>query len=154
MRPRKNFSKEIQWILRDWLAVHQENPYPNEFEKASLCQQTGLSKKQLRIWFTNGRKVSLIILVTSSRSSFHCLNGKGSNIKIWYSEPNQTNKTPSCVSCTDFSNAFSLWSILFMRSVVACTSIFILRDDSSDSGLSLCKQLQERIKLTSRVTLF
>ena len=56
IRPRKNFSKSVIGVLKEWMIAHKDHPYPSDHEKAQLCQATGLSKKQLRIWFTNARK--------------------------------------------------------------------------------------------------
>ena len=59
IRPRKNFSKSVISTLKGWLVAHKAHPYPTDSEKLELCKATGLSKKQLRIWFTNARKVRL-----------------------------------------------------------------------------------------------
>ena len=58
VRPRKNFSKEVTDVLMNWLSNNVKNPYPSDEEKRYLCMRTGLTKKQLRIWLTNSRKVS------------------------------------------------------------------------------------------------
>ncbi len=55
-RPRKNLSKDVVLVLKDWLEIHKENPYPDDNEKLQLMQQTKLSKKQVENWFVNARK--------------------------------------------------------------------------------------------------
>ena len=43
--------------LRSWLMENTNHPYPTKPQKKSLMQQSGLSKRQLDIWFMNARKV-------------------------------------------------------------------------------------------------
>ncbi|KAF0697623.1 Aste57867_11713 [Aphanomyces stellatus] len=45
-------------ILRDWLfdPHNQEHPYPSETEKRRLSQESGLTIKQIGIWFRNARQ--------------------------------------------------------------------------------------------------
>ena len=45
VRPRKNFTKDQTQVLKDWLVLHKEHPYPSDQEKKQLCMATGLSKK-------------------------------------------------------------------------------------------------------------
>ena len=54
----KYFSSEITDILRAWLVNHRSHPYPTEMETRMLRSKTGLTEKQLRIWFVNSRQVS------------------------------------------------------------------------------------------------
>ncbi|EOA84566.1 uncharacterized protein SETTUDRAFT_136488 [Exserohilum turcica Et28A] len=58
MRPKlgSRFSKEVIRTLKDWLAVHQQHPYPTESEMAALQNRTGLNKAQLTNWFANARR--------------------------------------------------------------------------------------------------
>lgn len=42
--------------MLDWLKDHQHNPYPNETEKETLINMTGLSLSQINHWFTNARR--------------------------------------------------------------------------------------------------
>jgi len=50
------FSREVIRILKDWLAVRQQHPYPNEDEMIDLQRRTGLNKAQLTNWFANARR--------------------------------------------------------------------------------------------------
>jgi hypothetical protein len=56
-KTRPNFNKDTTSVLIKWLADHTEHPWPTKQEKKELCRSSGLSPKQLRIWFTNNRKV-------------------------------------------------------------------------------------------------
>lgn len=44
-------------ILNEWLEEHIHYPYPAEDERIELCRSTGLTRKQIRVWFINARKV-------------------------------------------------------------------------------------------------
>lgn len=50
------FSREVIRTLKNWLAVRQQYPYPNEEEMTALQQRTGLNKAQLTNWFANARR--------------------------------------------------------------------------------------------------
>jgi hypothetical protein len=50
------FSRDVIRILKDWLAVHQQHPYPNETEMNNLQNRTGMNKAQLTNWFANARR--------------------------------------------------------------------------------------------------
>ncbi|KAF2846724.1 hypothetical protein T440DRAFT_501592 [Plenodomus tracheiphilus IPT5] len=50
------FSREVIRTLKNWLAVHQQHPYPNEDEMNALQERTGLNKAQLTNWFANARR--------------------------------------------------------------------------------------------------
>ena len=54
-----NFSKEQLDVLMDWLDSHVDRPYPTKAELLSMSQVTGLAKKQVHLWCTNVRRVSL-----------------------------------------------------------------------------------------------
>jgi hypothetical protein len=58
LRPKlgSRFSRDVIRILKDWLAVHQQHPYPNESEMNSLQHRTGMNKGQLTNWFANARR--------------------------------------------------------------------------------------------------
>ena len=56
-KERYNYSPVVTRILWDWFDKHLSYPYPNEEERIELCKQTRLTRKQLRIWFINARKV-------------------------------------------------------------------------------------------------
>eukprot|EP00345_Euplotes_harpa_P013967 CAMPEP_0168340776 /NCGR_PEP_ID=MMETSP0213-20121227/14271_1 /TAXON_ID=151035 /ORGANISM="Euplotes harpa, Strain FSP1.4" /LENGTH=302 /DNA_ID=CAMNT_0008347089 /DNA_START=1 /DNA_END=909 /DNA_ORIENTATION=+ len=53
---RANYSKEVTGLLNGWLKNHMHYPYPGEEERQELCRATGLTRKQLRVWFINSRK--------------------------------------------------------------------------------------------------
>lgn len=42
--------------LRNWFSTHQNNPYPTESEKTSLCEMCNITIEQLNNWFVNVRK--------------------------------------------------------------------------------------------------
>ena len=48
-------------ILKKWFLNNINHPYPNMEVKNTLSQLTGLTKKQIQNWYTNCRKVSVII---------------------------------------------------------------------------------------------
>jgi hypothetical protein len=50
------FSRDVIRILKDWLAGHQQHPYPNETEMNNLQNRTGMNKAQLTNWFANARR--------------------------------------------------------------------------------------------------
>ena len=50
------FSREVIRTLKDWLAAHQQHPYPNESQMVALHNRTGLNKAQLTNWFANARR--------------------------------------------------------------------------------------------------
>ena len=47
--------EEALAVLETWFSNNLEKPYPDENTKASLAEQTGLTKKQVETWFTNKR---------------------------------------------------------------------------------------------------
>jgi len=55
---RPNHSAEIKDVLVKWLETHQDNPYPNEAEKKTLSDDTGLTLSQVVNWFINARRRS------------------------------------------------------------------------------------------------
>jgi hypothetical protein len=50
------FSRDVIRTLKDWLAIHQQHPYPNESEMANLQDRTGMNKSQLTNYFANARR--------------------------------------------------------------------------------------------------
>ena len=59
-RKRKTFKRTIftemqKRVLNNWLSSHKENPYPTLTEKQELMTETGLSRDQINVWFTNNR---------------------------------------------------------------------------------------------------
>ena len=67
-KSRPNFSKETTQVLIDWLASHAEYPWPTKKEKKELCQMSGLNYRQLRIWFTNNRKVCNMLIISLEKT--------------------------------------------------------------------------------------
>jgi hypothetical protein len=51
----KRFKKEQKKILDGWFETHREKPFLNEENILELSSQTGLTKKQIQIYFTNKR---------------------------------------------------------------------------------------------------
>lgn len=58
-RTRANYSAEVTGILMKWFEDNINNPYPKNDERELLWNLTGLSRKQLRVWFIDARRVSL-----------------------------------------------------------------------------------------------
>lgn len=52
-----------------WLSEHIHHPWPTKQEKKELCRLSGLSPKQLRIWFTNNRKRKLAAIAKEKQMS-------------------------------------------------------------------------------------
>lgn len=50
------FPRAAVKILKDWMLVHIDHPYPNDEEKEALKQQTGLSVGQISNWMANTRR--------------------------------------------------------------------------------------------------
>ena len=50
------FPREAVKILKDWMLLHIDNPYPTEEEKDFLKKQTGLSIGQISNWMANTRR--------------------------------------------------------------------------------------------------
>lgn len=63
-RDRRNtFGKRNKKILENWIRNHEEFSYPAQEDLEYLEQMTGLTEKQIRVWFTNHRNVSLVSLI-------------------------------------------------------------------------------------------
>ena len=60
------FSRDVIRTLKNWLAVHQQLPYPNEDEMVALQDRTGLNKAQLTNWFANARRRGKVQTVRSA----------------------------------------------------------------------------------------
>jgi hypothetical protein len=50
------FSTEVIRTLKNWLAAHQQHPYPRNEDMVLLQQRTGLNQAQLTNWFANARR--------------------------------------------------------------------------------------------------
>lgn len=50
------FPRQAVKVLRDWLDVHSDNPYPTEDEKADLEKRTELKPSQIANWLANARR--------------------------------------------------------------------------------------------------
>jgi hypothetical protein len=50
------FSREVIRTLKNWLAAHQQHPYPRDDDMMVLQQRTGLNQAQLANWFANARR--------------------------------------------------------------------------------------------------
>ena len=46
-------------ILEDWIKNHEKFSYPSADQLSSLTEESGLTEKQIRVWFTNYRNVRL-----------------------------------------------------------------------------------------------
>jgi Homeobox KN domain len=54
------FPREAVTILKKWVDIHRDHPYPTEDEKDDLRQRTGLSVTQISNWLANSRRRSKI----------------------------------------------------------------------------------------------
>jgi len=52
----KTLPKEATEVLKNWILVHWENPYPDEATKQQLVEETGLNRSQVVNWFINARR--------------------------------------------------------------------------------------------------
>ena len=52
---RPNFSYETREILKQWLLMHADYPYPNRNDIIFLMEKTGLEKTKILTWMTNNR---------------------------------------------------------------------------------------------------
>ncbi|KAG9386606.1 homeobox and c2h2 transcription factor [Pyrenophora tritici-repentis] len=50
------FPRAAVKVLKDWILMHIDHPYPTEEEKETLQQQTGLSMNQISNWMANTRR--------------------------------------------------------------------------------------------------
>lgn len=47
-------------LLQQWLEEHENCPYPTLEDLEDLTVSTGLTEKQVRVWFTNFRNVGVL----------------------------------------------------------------------------------------------
>ncbi len=59
LRERYSFPTRITNILLQWLVKHYKHPYPTSQDREQLLFNTGLTRKQLRIWLINARNRKL-----------------------------------------------------------------------------------------------
>ena len=69
-------SPEVTKVLMKWLKHHVMYPYPSEEERIALCQRTGLTRKQLRSWFTDARRVIPLRLSNPHLAEIDPVEGK------------------------------------------------------------------------------
>jgi hypothetical protein len=50
------FPRAAVKVLKDWMLMHIDHPYPTDEEKEALTQQTGLSIGQISNWMANTRR--------------------------------------------------------------------------------------------------
>jgi hypothetical protein len=53
---RKRLPEAAVLVLDEWFTAHRDNPYPNAAERASLCEQSGLTRRQVDTWLGNARQ--------------------------------------------------------------------------------------------------
>lgn len=76
------FSRAAVKVLRDWLDVHHEYPYPTDDEKTELERETGLKSVQISTWLANARRRSKLGQKKNSRSSSPSLGRSTNAINI------------------------------------------------------------------------
>lgn len=54
----RRLAKSSVEILQRWFTAHRHHPYPNDFEKDALSEQTGLTHLQISNWMANTRRRS------------------------------------------------------------------------------------------------
>ena len=55
-KKRKRTDKETKEHLLNWLNDHIDHPYPDEFEKELLQNETNMTRSQIDNWFINARR--------------------------------------------------------------------------------------------------
>lgn len=43
-------------LLKEWFTAHRDYPYPTEKQKTVLVECTGMSRRQISMWFINARR--------------------------------------------------------------------------------------------------
>ncbi|KAI6661533.1 transforming growth factor beta-induced factor (TGIF) transcription factor [Oopsacas minuta] len=55
-KKRRDLRPQKKTILVNWLNAHPNSPYPKEDDKQRLADESGLTVKQVSIWFANQRR--------------------------------------------------------------------------------------------------
>jgi hypothetical protein len=66
-----NSKRQARLQLVDWFQTHVEHPFPSKQQKLQLCQQTGMTLKQLNKWFINARMKSRSVGMVIKPKSVH-----------------------------------------------------------------------------------
>jgi Homeobox KN domain len=54
--PNKPHAKRVTRVLKEWMQLNIDSPFPNKDQKKELMAQTKLSLRQINVWFFNARK--------------------------------------------------------------------------------------------------
>ncbi|KAI8328332.1 homeobox KN domain-containing protein, partial [Chlamydoabsidia padenii] len=68
---RGNLPKTITCLLKEWLVLHADHPYPSDDEKSHLQRETNLTINQISNWFINARRRLLPYLINGAQSMDH-----------------------------------------------------------------------------------
>lgn len=60
---RTRINKATASVLERWIKQNEQYPYPEDEDLKRLTSETGMTEKQVRIWFTNYRNVSSNLLI-------------------------------------------------------------------------------------------
>lgn len=55
-RRKTRFTEQQRDVLSSWLIQNRHHPYPSLAEKEEISSSTGLSKRQIEVWYSNARK--------------------------------------------------------------------------------------------------
>jgi len=104
--PSTRFSLSAVKVLDDWLATHQEHPYPRPDEKSLLVKESGLTTKQVNTWFANARRRQLDPMARYMSSSSEDEVASIEDIRIaaeTMALPQNSGGTLECSPGSDFS---------------------------------------------------
>ncbi|KAL9108749.1 MAG: hypothetical protein Q9227_006545 [Pyrenula ochraceoflavens] len=65
----RRFTSQQKQSLKTWFLQNTQNPYPSTNDKTLLAEQTGLTTRQVEVWFSNARKRRRKLDVESGISS-------------------------------------------------------------------------------------
>ncbi|KAI9728859.1 MAG: hypothetical protein M1834_007116 [Cirrosporium novae-zelandiae] len=100
------FSKAAIRILKDWLALHGNRPYPDEKERTELERRTGLKRSQISNWLANARRRGKVHSVSLSLpGSVDSGNSSHAGIDIPYNQ-----QSPKGTSYQDL-NPMERWKV-------------------------------------------